>query len=121
MPRFNKHHILHYAEYWSANRHNKRLRESLGMLALIDVEVHDSLHPACAAPPPLDPFTAERVHRLYVPHPNPIQAIDNLRFAIDKSIRHPKTHSIEKEIGLLTIEAVTTQLPYIREGIVSDI
>jgi hypothetical protein len=116
----NRHHIAHYDSYWCANQHNMMIRQSLGMIALMAVDPHNALHRDCPAPPPLDPYTAQRVSGLYVPHPNPLVGIDNFRFAVEKAIRHRKTKDIEKQIGLLTIEAVTLQLPYIRDGLVGD-
>lgn len=116
----NKHHILHYSEYWAANKYNDNLKQSIGLIALMALEPHDAIHAECPAPPPLDPFTAQRVSKLYVPHPNPLQGIDNFRYAVDQAIRHPKTQEIEKQVAMLTIEAVTMQLPYIRQGLISD-
>jgi len=116
----NRHHILHYKEYWLANKDNKKLERSLGLIALMDIYSHQELHKACPAPPPLDVFTAQRVARLYVPHPNPLQGIDNFRFAVEEAIRHPKSHDIERQTGMLAIEAVTLQLPFIRDGLVTD-
>lgn len=116
----NKHHILHYGEYWIANKNNRKIRQSLGMMALMEINAHRALHAACPAPPPLDPFTAQRTARLYVPHPNPLIGVDNFRFAVEQAIRQPRTHDIESQTAMLAIEAVTLQLPFIREGLVSD-
>lgn len=116
----NRHHILHYNEYWRANKDNNRLRRSLGLIALIDVDTHRELHRACPAPPSLDPFTAARTVRLYEPTPNPLQGIDNFRFAVEQAMRHERSHDIEQQIAMLTIEAVTLQLPFIRRGLISD-
>ena len=116
----NRHHILHYNEYWRANKDNNKLRSKQGLIAPIEVAVHRELHRECPAPPPLDVFTAQRVNRLYVPHPNPLQGIDNFRFAVEQAIRDPRSHDIERQVGMLAIEAVTLQLPFIREGLVMD-
>jgi hypothetical protein len=89
------------------------------MIALLEIDSHRELHAASPAPPPLDPFTAQRVSRLYVPSPNPLQAIDNFRYAVEQAIRSPKSHDIERQTAMLAIEAVTIQLPFIREGLVS--
>lgn len=74
----------------------------------------------CPAPPPLDIHIAQRASGLYVPHTNPLIAIDNFRFAVDKALRHPRAHDIERNVAMLTIEAVTLQLPFIREGLITD-
>lgn len=89
------------------------------MIALMDWDVHTDLHRACPAPPPLDIFAAQRVNKLYVPHPNPLQAIDNIRYAIEDAIRSPKAHEIERQMGMLTIEAITLQAPFIRAGLIT--
>jgi hypothetical protein len=117
---FNRHHILHYNEYWRADRNNCKLRQAVGMIALMGVEEHTALHNACPAPPPLDIHIAQRASGLYVPHTNPLIAIDNFRFAVDKALRHPRAHDIERNVAMLTIEAVTLQLPFIREGLITD-
>lgn len=116
----NRHHILHYKEYWLACKDNKKLMQSMGMIALLDVETHRELHRQCPAPPPLDPFMAQRASKLYVPHPNPLQGIDNFRFAVEQALRHPRSHDLEQQSAMLAIEAVTLQLPYIRDGLISD-
>lgn len=90
------------------------------MIAMLDVEVHDALHADLPDPPVLDPHIMARTLSNYVPHPNPIIGIDNFRFAVDKAIRHDRTLDIERQVAMLTIEAVTLQLPYIREGLIAD-
>lgn len=117
----NRHHILHHNRFWCADRNNKRLRQSMGLIAALDGEVHTALHNACPAPPPLDVHVAQQTAHLYQPHPNPLIGIDNFRYAVEQAIRHPRTHDIERQLGMLTIEAVTLQLPFIREGLVADI
>ena len=116
----NRHHILHYDRYWCADRNNQKIRQSLGMIALMETDAHDALHDACPAPPPLDVHMSQRTSRLYVPHPNPLIAVDNFRFAVEQAMRHPRTMDIERQVAMLTIEAVTLQLPFLRDGLVTD-
>jgi len=116
----NRHHILHYGEYWNADRHNKKIRQSLGMIALMAVDAHNALHDACPAPPPLDVHMSQRVSGLFVPHNNPLIAVDNFRFAVENALRHPRTHDIERQVAMLTIEAVTLQMPFLRDGLISE-
>lgn len=49
-----------------------------------------------------------------------IEGIDNFRFAVEQAMRHPRSHDLEQQTAMLAIEAVTLQLPFIREGLVSD-
>lgn len=93
---------------------------SVGLIALLDVDTHRELHKACPAPPPLDVFMAQRTLKLYEPDSNPLQGIDNFRFAVEQAMRHPRSHDIEHQTAMLAIEAVTLQLPFIREGLISD-
>ncbi len=116
----NRHHILHYKEYWRACKDNSKLMQSMGLIALMDVDTHRELHRACPAPPPLDVFMAQRALKLYQPHSNPLQGIDNFRFAVEQAIRHPRSHDLERQNAMLAIEAVTLQLPFIREGLITD-
>jgi len=115
----NLHHILHYKDYWNANKDNAKLRRSVGMIALLDLDVHNALHKDLPGVPPLDIYIARAANHLYKRHTNPLQAVDNVRFAIDQAIRHPRAHDIEIQSGLITIEAITLQLPYLRDGLIS--
>lgn len=114
----HRHHILHYEKYWDANKDNHKLRQSMGMIALMDYDVHADLHRQCPGVPPLDIFMAQRVNKLYVPHPNPLQGIDNIRYAIEEAMRNPNAHELERQVAMLAIEAVTVQAPFIREGLI---
>ncbi len=96
------------------------MMQSVGMLAVLDVDVHTELHKDVPAPPPLDVFMSQQVVALYEPHTNPLQGIDNFRFAVEQAARHPHSHELERQLAMLTIEAVTLQLPFIREGLVAD-
>lgn len=122
MPRAygEKHHILHHRALHEANKDSKILRNSLGMIALIDPDAHDALHRACPGVPPLDIWTAQRARSIMVPHPNPIQAIDNYLYAVDRATLSPKSHQIERDLAALTMMAVELQKPYIKEGLINE-
>lgn len=90
----------------------------MGMIALMDIQTHDELHLACPAPPPLDIYMSQHVLSMYHPNQDPFKAIDSFRLAVDEAIKHPRTRDIERSIGLLAIEAVTMQIPYLKEGLI---
>lgn len=114
-----RHHILHHRTAHESNKDNHWLRtKAIGMIALLDPDVHDELHKACPGVPPLDLFTAQRVRRLYIADQNPLKAIDNYMFAVDLASQHPKSHDIEVQLSQLAIQAVEMQKPFIKEGLI---
>lgn len=122
MPRQygEKHHILHHRALHEANKDSKILRNSLGMIALIDPDIHDELHRVCPGVPPLDIWTAQRTRAFMVPHPNPLQAIDNYLQAVERATQSPKSHPIERDLAALTMMAVELQKPYIKEVLINE-
>lgn len=123
MPREygEKHHILHHRAQHESNKDNKALRGTLGMIALIDPDVHDELHRACPGVPALDIWTAQRARTFMVPHPNPLQAIDNYLIAVERARESKKSHPIERDLAALTMMAVELQIPFIKEGLILPI
>ena len=120
MPRQygEKHHILHHRALHEANRDNKLLRNTLGMIALMDPDAHDELHRACPGVPPLDIWTAQRARTFMVPHPDPLQAIDNYLQAVERATKSPNSHPIERDLAALSIMAVELQIPFIKSGMI---
>lgn len=118
--RTNTHHILTERVAWEANKDNRALRRSLGMMARLTVVGHQELHANCPAVPAFNSYMARAVRNNYIPNTNPFRGIDNLLFAIEQSKKNPKTHQIERELAELTAKAVWLQIPYLKEGIVTD-
>jgi len=112
------HHILHHRALHESNKDNKKLRQSMGMIALIDYDSHDDLHRACPGVPPLDIYMAQRVNKLYQPHPDPLKGIDRLSSAIETASQHHRAHPIEVQLAGLTLEAVRLQIPFIKGGLI---
>jgi hypothetical protein len=112
-----KHHILHHRALHEANKDNGWLRtKGLGMVALLDPDVHDELHRACPGVPPLDIFTAQRVRKHFEGDKNPNLAIEDYMRAVETAKQSPKNHPIERALADLVIMAVDLQRPFIREG-----
>lgn len=121
MERTEGHHILHYEKYHLANPDNKKLRETLGMIACMVVVGHKTLHDECPGVPPLDPYTAQRTRKFMIPDANPLIAIDNYCFAIEAALEHKRTMPIERTVANATIQAVRMQMPFIEEyGVIPE-
>lgn len=113
------HHILHHRALHETHKESRSLRRALGMIALIDHDSHDELHRACPGVPPLDIFTAQRVSKLFTPHPDPLKAIDRFSQSVETAMLHPRSHQIERQMAGLTIEAVRLQIPFIKGGLIN--
>lgn len=114
----NKHHILHERAAWTANKDNLKLRNSLGLVATMDIYAHRELHRQCPSVPPLSTYLASLARMGYMPHPDPMRAMDNFMFAVQEASKHPRTHRIDRSLAQLTIGAVELQRPFVRDGLV---
>jgi hypothetical protein len=113
----NRHHLLFERTAHSANVYNKTLRNSMGLVALIDVEAHKELHRSCPPVPPLSPYVAQRARNLYIPSPHPLRGIDGYLTAVQEAVQHPSTHEIERRMAELTMQAVEIQKPFVVAGL----
>ena len=80
-------------------------------------QLHERIHRECPAVPLLGYYALVRTLRDFEPNPNPLKSMDSLMLAIEGSTEHPRVHPIEKQLGLLAVQAIDTQRPYIREAI----
>lgn len=114
MERRDRHHLLNPAREWSLRPEGKKLRESQGLIPLIDRDLHETIHRECPPVPLLGFYALQRTVREFQPHPDTLISIDNLMFAIEASGRHPKAHPIERELSSLAIQALDLQRGYLR-------
>jgi hypothetical protein len=79
---------------------------------------HIALHKAIATVPLLDQYTAQAVHREFVPvEGDYIATLYSLVRTIDQSLKHPKVTELQRDVGQLTMQALEMQVPFIREGL----
>lgn len=114
----NVHHILFDRVSHEANKDNRSVRRSLGMLATMDVFAHRELHRQCPSVPVFGPNMASMVRVRYRPHGNPMIGMENYMRAVEEAAQHPRAHQIDKELASLVIMAVDIQRPFIRQGLV---
>jgi hypothetical protein len=113
------HHILFNKEEWSLRPEGMYLRNIPELVPRLDYNIHhDQLHRSCPAVPMLGYHALARVASRFKPVPgDTLASVDKLAISIESSLRHPKTHEIEREQGRLAIWALELQKPYLKEGI----
>lgn len=86
-------------------------------MIVMDESSHNELH-RVAPPVPVPSFHVLQViaRRTDISLPT-LQAIDNLRFATEEAIRHPKCHEIERAMAGLMLDAIDVQVPFIKDAI----
>lgn len=114
----NIHHILFDRSNHEANKDNRQLRRSLGLMVRLDVFSHRELHRECPSVPALGSYMAQSVRSRYIPHGDPLRGMENYMFAVEEAAKNPKAHQIDRELGQLVIMAVDIQRPFIRQGLV---
>jgi hypothetical protein len=82
---------------------------------------HKELHRHCPAVPVLGHIALFRTLRAFeVERGDTFQTLDNLCFAIEEANNSPKAHQLERAMGDIAIDALRLQIPFLRQGIVSD-
>lgn len=113
----DKHHILHSRQEWRLRSESRQLREHPSLVPTIDRELHNEIHRECPPVPLLGYHALRSTLELWTPRRDTLQSIDNLLFAISETNRHPRAHPIERELGMLAMEAIELQKPFIRSGV----
>lgn len=114
----NEHHILHDRLEWSLRDDANKIRELPPLKPRMDIEVHRALHKSCPSVPLLGRHALNLVRRDFYPSRDTFASLDDLFFAIENAGRHPKAHSVERNLASLVIGAIELQIPFIREGII---
>ena len=106
---FDRHHILHHRQEWELRPEGKRLRQRTELVPVIPRQDHEHLHRLAPAVPVLPLGMLFLVNKLYRPQPDTMKAIDRLQMAIHEAGKHPKAHSVERQIGEVACEALDVQ------------
>lgn len=112
----DRHHLLFDRQEWSLRPEGILLRENPSLIITMDRGVHMELHRKCPSVPVLGRFALYRAARDFRPTDDKLESVDNLLFAIDKANKSPKSHSLERSLGELTMQAIEMQKPYLIEG-----
>lgn len=104
------HHPLWPRTQWTATESTQVLRCELGVVSLTPDD-HGKIHADVPVVPLLSPVVAYRVGKEFLPVGNGVERVSRMINAIDIAIRHPSTHHMEKQLGMLTMTALAAQLP----------
>lgn len=110
----DNHHLLNPRVEWTARPQSTRLREMYTFS--LDRQVHEELHRNTPQVPLIGYYALVRTLRDVNPTKDPLHDIDDLTRAIEQSTKHYRTHPIERELGMLAVEAIQLQKPFILGG-----
>lgn len=79
----------------------------------MDREEHNELHKVCPEVPVLGYHALRNVLDNYYSTSRPESNFDNLLMGIEQASKHYRAHPIERELGLLAVEALELQKPFI--------
>ncbi len=118
MATYNRHHLLYESASWEVRPESRCLRRSSGLIVRMAQDSHSALHNAVTTVPVPNVYMVRSIAHSFVPDGNIFQAMDNLCFAIDESIAHPRATQLDRRLARVMIESVVSQRPFIREGMV---
>lgn len=109
------HHILFTRRHYDMYSEGSRLRETPSLKVTMPRELHNEIHRNTPSNGILGRYMLLGTVKNFEPSRDTLETVDNLCFAIQEAGKSPKMHSIDRQLGALTIEAVRLQLPYLRE------
>ena len=123
-PENNKHHPFFDGPIWDAVRHkhntsvNRRIRREIGRTILMDTDAHKALHNKVSFVPLPGRHFLHRLEEKFVDDVDPVKRMGNILVAAEHALIHPQMTYIEHDTAELMIEALSLQLPFIREGVI---
>lgn len=118
--RFDCHHTAHDRVSWEARPEALAIRENTSMIAQgMARSAHELLHYMTAPVPPPSYHTLQYVANRLPSGLDVISGIDAYSKLVEEAIKRPKAKYIEKQLGLLSIEAMRGQILYIQDGLPS--
>lgn len=111
-----RHHLLFTKNTWNSQQPTMRLRQEPSLIVAMYDEPHQALHDEISTVPVLCHRSAQIVQQRFRHHDDHFKAIDGLLRLIDETTRSYRAGEIERELGQVVINAISLQLPYIREG-----
>lgn len=113
----SRHHVLHEATAWNSRPDAAKLRGEPTLIPRIDREAHDELHMQCPHVPLLGSYALRSVASLFRPGRDTLDSIDLLLLAIEGGTRHPRAHLIERQLAELSIHAIESQVPILKDAL----
>jgi hypothetical protein len=77
------------------------------------MEAHQELHRECDPVPLLGHYAIKHILRRVKPIGDPQKDLDELCFAIERAWQVPRARPMEERLGLLAIDALQAQIPFI--------
>lgn len=114
------HHIAHDRTSWQARPQARDIRNNPGLHAYMYDEPHRELHRNTGIVPPPDYDSLIYVsNRLYEGR-DPIKGIDEYCKYLEEAVNRPNIKPLVKKLGLLSIESMREQIPYILDGLAKE-
>lgn len=107
------HHVLNDRLSWSSRPEARKLRQTKSLIPRIERPLHERIHIDLPIVPLLGYHALQLTLETFEPVHSTIKTIDNLAFAIETAIKHPRTHPIERDLGELAIESIMLQREYL--------
>lgn len=116
------HHLLYDRASWESQLHTRIIRQEPGLIFPLEEDYHNILHQEVVTIPLLDRYTAGRVRSELRGNLTGRYSrnIPILLHAIEDAINRPKSSTLQKQIGALTIHAIEQTIPYIHMGLTTD-
>lgn len=114
----SQHHILFDRAQWSRG-YAGELRHHADMRTPLLWNAHTALHKEVSIVPVPDRHTLQRVVGMFEPTSDIFTNIDGLIGAIDLASSHEQVHPNDRLLAELTMSALSRQIPFIRQGIMS--
>lgn len=119
--RKDKHHAIHNRQEWNLRPEGMAIREHHTLLFEGPRSLHDELHANVPAVPLLGIHALQRTVSIWRPdEEDQMRSLENLQFAMERAVRHPKSHAIETQLAFLAIHAIDLQKPYLKEMIIGS-
>ena len=107
----NTHHLLWTRRDWECQRNynGRNLRRKPELMTEMDIPTHDELHLECETVPVLGRKALALINNDWCPARNTDEAIEQLLILINKN-------EYDRELGDRAIQAIESQIPYIKFG-----
>jgi len=99
---------------WSLRPQSLELRETPSLIVPMGRDIHSELHRETSIVPNLGYHALMNVMSTFHPTNNTLQTLERLMSSIEAASRHHKCKPIERELAMLAVRALDSQLPYLR-------
>jgi hypothetical protein len=112
----DRHHLLNTEKDWDLRPESAVLRNNPMLIARIGRLAHNMNHAANPAVPVPSYHILKRAAIDFRPADDVLGSMDNLMLVLDMAAKHPRAHSVERDLAQLTIRAIELQRPFVILG-----